>query len=612
MTSPTSPPQTEWTTARFTRRLLGYRPLYFGLNELLWGVIHLLPALFPVLMKGIFDALSAEAAFGWSAWTFLALLTALNLGRIGVFIAGIWTWATYWHELSLLLRRNLIDYIVRAPGSRVLPDSPSEAVSRFRDDVDEVTMYIEGWVDFGGLALYAVAAALIMLNVNPLITALVCTPLVGMVVLTRVFSERIRRYRKRSREATGRVTDFIGETFAAVQAVKVAGGEEAVVRHFRGLNRTRRQAALKDVLLTEFLRGANANMVHIGTGLILLLSAQAMRGGSFSVGDFALFVAFLPRLTGTMAFMGDMLAQHKRTGVSFERMQRLLQDAPPEKLVDPSPLHLRGPVPKVERPALAEGERLERLEVKNLTYHYPSTQNGITDVSFSVTRGSFTVVTGRIGSGKTTLLRTLMGLVPKDAGEILWNGQPVEDPASWFVPPRSAYTAQVPRLFSDTLRRNVLMGLEGADTALTDAVDLAVMTPDVRVLERGLDTLVGTRGVKLSGGQVQRASAARMFLRGAELLVFDDLSSALDVETEAHLWRQLFARGNVTCLVVSHRRAALKRADHVVLLEEGRVAAEGTLAELLETSPEMRRLWADEPQATKDRQGSPASKAAEA
>jgi ABC-type multidrug transport system fused ATPase/permease subunit len=145
-------------------------------------------------------------------------------------------------------------------------------------------------------------------------------------------------------------------------------------------------------------------------------------------------------------------------------------------------------------------------------------------------------------------------------------------------------------LFSATLRENLLLGCCASDAGLEHAVRLAVLEPDLEQLERGLDTLVGPRGVKLSGGQVQRAAAARMFLRQPELFVFDDLSSALDAETEAELWRRVFSL-DATCLVVSHRPAALQRADCILLMEAGRVIASGTLEELLATSEHMRELW---------------------
>lgn len=263
---------------------------------------------------------------------------------------------------------------------------------------------------------------------------------------------------------------------------------------------------------------------------------------------------------------------------------------------------MRGPLPEVPFPPKTEADRLERLEVAGLAFRYPDTGRGIENVSLYLRRGTLTVVTGRIGAGKTTLLRVLLGLRPPVSGTILWNGVPVGDPASFFVPPRCAYTPQVPRLFSESVRDNILLGLPKDRVDLHEALHLAVLEHDVAALGRGLDTVVGPRGVKLSGGQAQRTAAARMFVAAPELLVLDDLSSALDVETERALWERLFARprstpgstSGSTVLAVSHRRTALRRADHILMLADGCVVDEGTLDELLVRCEELRRLWASD------------------
>jgi ATP-binding cassette subfamily B protein len=289
-----------------------------------------------------------------------------------------------------------------------------------------------------------------------------------------------------------------------------------------------------------------------------------------------------------------LAARYKQLNVSVQRMYRLMENAPLEALVEHSKVDLDGPLPEVTYPVKSASDRLAVLDASKLSFHYANSRSGIDDITLTLKRGTLTVITGRIGSGKTTLLRTLLGLLPMESGAIYWNGETVTSPGDFFVPPRCSYTAQVPRLFSNTLRNNILLGLDRSDDEIYSATRLAVMDRDLEELDDNLETMVGARGVKLSGGQMQRAAAARMFIREPELLVFDDLSSALDVETERQLWERIIARRGVTSLVVSHRRPLLRRADYIIVLKAGRVESEGRLDALLETSQEMRELWKQE------------------
>jgi len=278
--------------------------------------------------------------------------------------------------------------------------------------------------------------------------------------------------------------------------------------------------------------------------------------------------------------------------VAFKRAVALLQGAPTARLVAHHPVHLHEPLPELAPVIKQENDHLDTLEVIGLTLRYPESGRGIQDISFTLKRGSLTVITGRIGSGKTTLLRAMLGLLEPQAGEVRWNGHKVEQPARFLAPPRVAYTPQVPTLLSGTLQENILLGLPDENGKLARAARSAVLEHDLADFPDGFLTMIGAKGVKLSGGQIQRAAAARMFVREPELLILDDLSSALDVETEHVLWQRLLEQG-ATCLVASHRRTVLEKADQILVLDasRGRITARGRLKELLKTSQEMQWLY---------------------
>jgi ATP-binding cassette subfamily B protein len=580
-------------TWRYLMKMARYSPWLYLLHAVLWSVMNMSSLLPGLIARAFFDTLTGQAHLPLGTTGLIALLVLIAVGRAVLWLVAGFVEIIFRFTMSGLVRRNLLRRVLDRPGAHALPFSIGETITRFRDDAHEAEDNLDWSDEIMGHGLFAIVAFLVLLHINVRMTLVAFLPLLVVTAVARRASTALGRYREASSQATSQVTGAIGDILAAVPTLQAAGAEERTVAHFRRLNDQRRTAMLADRLATQALDAITANTVSVGTGLIMLLAAGSLRDGSLTVGDFVLFVSYLGFIADFTDGLGQFLAHYRQTGVAFARMGVLLGGAPPAALVAPAPLHLRGPLPSVLPPARSAADRLVLVEARGLTYRHPRSGRGIAAVDLRLPRGTLTVVTGRVGAGKTTLLQVLLGLLPREAGEILWNGRVANDADAFLVPPRAAYTAQVPRLFSETLKQNILLGLPDDPVALAAAIRGAVLEHDVQALEAGSDTPVGTRGVKLSGGQVQRAAAARMLVRDAELLVIDDLSSALDVETERLVWERLFTSGHVTCLAVSHRRAALRRANHIIVLKEGHVEAEGTLPVLLATCAEMRSLWND-------------------
>jgi ATP-binding cassette subfamily B protein len=571
-------------TWRLAARVARYRLGLFASTVVLLAVSNALLLLIGLLLQRVFDTLSDTAAADLGVSTIIAALVAVEVARMAVVWAGV-VWIACWERMSGLLRLNLLHAQMQSGGleAGTTQVSSGEAVSHLRDDTDDFLRFLDTAIWVAGKAVFSVGAVVVMVRIDLVVTVAVALPLVAMVVAAQVLGRRIRACRRASRRATAAVTGFLGEVFGAVQAVKAAHAAPAVLQRSSALNQHRGRAALRDQLLTESLDAFNITTVDISIGLVLLLASSAMRRGDFTVGDLVLFASYASTMVALPFYGGRMLVRYRQAGVAAERLAALLPAGSPAALVASRPLYVSGREPPA--PASVPATRhdpLQVLEVRGLSATHPTSGRGLSathstsgrgvrDIDLVLEQGTFTVVSGPVGAGKTTLLRALLGLMPAVSGTVTWNGHPVADRAAFMIPPRCAYVPQVPQLFSESLADNVLLGADPGAVDLDAALRTAVLEADVHRMPNGLATRVGARGVRLSGGQVQRVAIARALARRPDLLVLDDVSSSLDVDTERALWDGLLTDRPATLLVVSNRPATIAYADQVITLDHGRV-----------------------------------------
>ncbi len=570
--------------------LLARRPALFATSLVLQigrTAIQFVPGL---LIWQLFDRLDEAQTLSSTVWLLVALLVAAAAGRLVILLTAIWFEATCSFSSSSLLRANGLSHLLGRPAAEPLRLSRGDALSRLSADADLIGRFLSFALLTVGDIVLMVGVVVLLASVNSVVTVGVFIPIVAAAVLVNQFGSRLERFRASSRQADARVSEILTESFSSIQAIQVGQAETRIRRRLEELSAVRRRTVLREKLFDEVLMSSLMdNIALISVGSTLVLAAGSLIDGTMSLGQLALFIYFLPVISDSLIHYGYALTVARQSNVAWQRLGELT-DTDDDALHRARPLDLRSnrEIPVEAVPPLAEP--LEQVSINGATALYPGTSHGVHEVSLTIDANTLTVITGRVGAGKSTLLRAMLGLLPLTAGEIRWNGRTVDEPGDWFLPPRCAYTPQVPTLLSISLRDNILLGLGLDDDALQPVLARTALDHDVERLSDRLATTVGRRGSRLSGGQVQRVAAARMLARSPGLLVVDDLSSALDSRTERQVWDRLLDDG-ATCLAVSHRRAALERADQVAVLAEGRVVFAGSLTNGLDTCDDLAEIW---------------------
>lgn len=550
-------------------KVANHEPRTFWWGSGLFTLFFMLPAIIGLVLAEAFDALSngdTEAVLRWAL-----VLVAIEVLRMSSIHAGAVIYTKAWIHMQTFLRANLLAAQVASGGPEAGQPigSAGESITHFRDDADDVAQLVDGLVDLAGGAAFAIVAVVALGNANAAAAAVLIVPMLAIVLVTRALDSRVKEYRAEDRVATGAVTSLVGDIMAAATTVKVNRADEALLARLKTRVERRRATAVRDRVLDESVMAFSRGATDLGLALVLFVGAGALASGSFSVGQLALFVSYMSWLSYMPRMAGRVIARRKQASVAFARMTVLVADQHVGNTVLSRALPIEG-WQKGVRPVASRPERVpfELLEVDGLSARYPSGA-GLGPVSFVIRRGEFVVITGTVGSGKSTLLRAVLGISSNAEvnGDVRWNGEVISDRAAFFVPPNASFLPQVPQLISDSVADNIFLG-DGDPLRLAAALALAELDEDVAAMPEGAATLIGPRGLRLSGGQRQRLAAARAVVHRPELVVLDDLSSALDVETELRLWEK-FAEAGMTVLAVSHREVAFEWADRVLRLDGG-------------------------------------------
>jgi ATP-binding cassette subfamily B protein len=513
--------------------------------------------------EGKLPGAAAEAAIFMLVVSISAAVMRV-LSRVTVFSAG----RNVEYELRAVLLARL-----HALGPAFFRKMPTgEIMSRATNDLTQVRLLLGfGLMNVLGSLFALVSALYVMVRMSGRLTLAAIATLPLIMLVSRSFSGKMFSRTRENQEAIGQMSDRVLASLAGVRVVRSFALEEAEAEAFDKANRSYLEKGLSLARIRGLMFPVMGAITSVGVLIVFWYGGSLVLKGEMTKGDFVSFWMALLRLIWPLLALGFVTSIVQRGRAGYVRLLAIF-DAIPDIVSgsEPAPDHVRG-----------------ELSVRSLSFSHGD-RKVVDDVSFDVPAGGSLAIVGRTGSGKSTIATLLARLMPTPPKSVYLDGKDICDLPVETVRASIGYAQQDAFLFSTTVSRNVGYSLDDPDSdesaeIIEGAAAEAEVLKEVRSLPEGFDTVVGERGVQLSGGQRQRVALARALVREPPILVLDDPLSAVDAKTEAAILaaieRQAAAR---TVVLITHRVAAARRCDSIVVLDQGRVVERGTHEELVQ------------------------------
>jgi ATP-binding cassette subfamily B protein len=413
--------------------------------------------------------------------------------------------------------------------------------------------------------------------------------ILGYMWFTFAASERRIAIRREMNESDTEANTKAVDSLLNFETVKYFGNEESESRRFDAAMERYERAAVKTYTSLGMLNSGQALIFTIGMTVVMWLTARGVIVGTHTIGDFVMINAMLIQLYMPLNFMGMVYREIKQGLVDLETMFSILEE--PEEVEDK---------PGAKPLAIREGT----IRFENVSFNYEKDRPILKNVSFEVPAGKMVAIVGPSGAGKSTISRILFRFYDIQSGRVTIDGEDIRDVTQKSLRAAIGVVPQDTVLFNDTILYNIRYGRpEASDAEVIAAAKLAQIDEFVQGLPQGYKTMVGERGLKLSGGEKQRVAIARTLLKGPPILVLDEATSALDSHTEKEIQDALDrATQDRTTLVIAHRLSTIVHADNIVVLDKGELVEQGTHAELIARNGLYASLWSRQRQAEKARE----------